>query len=158
MNIRTFVAILSRNLQYNFPKMRGGRGGVKGRLELFRKFIRFGNVRRCPLFWCWWLEDGEVAVDFGGWAAMLPRVQLGATCPQLAFLAQHSKSAGAWPGYGQQAAAGERGQQAAPTWTHNPAFSPTHLLLLPQAVHCIAAYAAFIFYLRYTLSLCVSPL
>ena len=24
MNIRTFVAILSRNPQYNFPKMRGG--------------------------------------------------------------------------------------------------------------------------------------
>ena len=24
MNIRTFVAILSRNLQYDFPKMRGG--------------------------------------------------------------------------------------------------------------------------------------
>ena len=43
MNIRTFVTILSRNPQYNFPKMRGG---VKGRLELFRKFIRFGNVLR----------------------------------------------------------------------------------------------------------------
>ena len=26
MNIRTFVAILSRNPQYDFPKMRGGRG------------------------------------------------------------------------------------------------------------------------------------
>ena len=26
MNIRTFVAILSRNLQYDFPKMRGGGG------------------------------------------------------------------------------------------------------------------------------------
>ena len=43
MNIRTFVAILSWNPQYNFPKMRGG---VKGRLERFRKFIRFGNVLR----------------------------------------------------------------------------------------------------------------
>ena len=32
MNIRTFVAIFSRNPQYNFPKMRGR---VKGRLELF---------------------------------------------------------------------------------------------------------------------------
>ena len=31
-----------KNLQHNFPKMR--RGGVKGRLELFRKFIRFGAV------------------------------------------------------------------------------------------------------------------
>ena len=43
MNIRTFVTILSRKAQCNFPKMRGG---VKGRFELFRKFIRFGNVRR----------------------------------------------------------------------------------------------------------------
>ena len=29
-----------KNPQHDFPKMRGG--GVKGRLELFRKFIRFG--------------------------------------------------------------------------------------------------------------------
>ena len=29
----------AKNLQHNFPKMRGG---VKGRLELFRKFILFG--------------------------------------------------------------------------------------------------------------------
>ena len=36
-----FVASL-KNLQHNFPKMRGG-GGVKGHLELFRKFIRFGR-------------------------------------------------------------------------------------------------------------------
>ena len=43
MNIRTFVTILSRKAQCNFPKMRGG---VKSRLELFRKFIRFGNVTR----------------------------------------------------------------------------------------------------------------
>ena len=35
-----FVASL-KNLQHNFPKMRGG---VKGRLELFRKFIRFGGA------------------------------------------------------------------------------------------------------------------
>ena len=41
MNIRTFVTILSRNPQYDFPKMRGG---VKGRLELFRKFISFGDA------------------------------------------------------------------------------------------------------------------
>ena len=39
-----FVASL-KNLQYNFPKMRG-RGGVKGCLELFRKFIYFGRGRR----------------------------------------------------------------------------------------------------------------
>ena len=45
MKIRIFVAILSRNPQYDFPKMRGG---VKGRLELFRKFIRFGDAV-CPL-------------------------------------------------------------------------------------------------------------
>ena len=43
MNIRTFVAFLSQNLQYNFPKTRGG---VKGRLELFRKNIRFGVFSR----------------------------------------------------------------------------------------------------------------
>ena len=29
-----------KNLQYNFPKMRGG---VKGRLEFFQKFTRFGS-------------------------------------------------------------------------------------------------------------------
>ena len=29
-----------KNLQHNFPKMRGG---VKGRLEFFQKFIRFGS-------------------------------------------------------------------------------------------------------------------
>ena len=46
MNIRTFVAYLSRNPQYDFPKMRGG--GVKGCLELFQSFIRFG-VRTRPL-------------------------------------------------------------------------------------------------------------
>ena len=45
MNIRTFVAILSRNPQYDFPKMRG-EGGVKGRLEFFLKFIRFGGAIR----------------------------------------------------------------------------------------------------------------
>ena len=30
-----------KKLQYNFPKMRGG---VEGRLDFFRKFIRFGSV------------------------------------------------------------------------------------------------------------------
>ena len=35
---------LIKNPQHDFPKMRGG---VKGHLELFRKFIRFENVR-CP--------------------------------------------------------------------------------------------------------------
>ena len=95
---------------------------------------------------------GEVEVEVG---------RVGQCChgfswpPQLAFLAQHSKSAGAWPGYGQQAAAAGGERQAAPTWTHNPAFSH---LLPPQAVHCIVAYAAYIFYLRCTLSLCVPPL
>ena len=33
-----------KKLQHNFPKMSGG--GVKGRLELFRKFIRFGRGMR----------------------------------------------------------------------------------------------------------------
>ena len=31
-------------MQYIFPKMRGG--GVKDRLEVFQKFIRFGTVIR----------------------------------------------------------------------------------------------------------------
>ena len=31
-----------KKAQYDFPKMRGG--GVKGRLELFQKFIRFGRA------------------------------------------------------------------------------------------------------------------
>ena len=30
-------------MQYNFPKRRGG-AGVEGRLEFFRKFIRFGGL------------------------------------------------------------------------------------------------------------------
>ena len=30
-------------MQYDFPKMRGG---VTGRLEFFRKYIRFGTVTR----------------------------------------------------------------------------------------------------------------
>ena len=35
----TSVMNFRKKLQHNFPKMRG----VKGRLELFRKFIRFGR-------------------------------------------------------------------------------------------------------------------
>ena len=31
-----------KKLQYDFPKMRGG---IKGRSELFQKFIRFGDAR-----------------------------------------------------------------------------------------------------------------
>ena len=38
---------LIKNTQHDFPKMRGG---VDGRLELFRKFIRFGRGR-LPLLW-----------------------------------------------------------------------------------------------------------
>ena len=46
-----FLAIIScslvmnsgKNLQYDFPKMRGG-CWIKGRLELFRKFFCFGVV------------------------------------------------------------------------------------------------------------------
>ena len=33
-----------RNLQHNFPKMRGR--GVEGRMEFFRKFIQFGSAMR----------------------------------------------------------------------------------------------------------------
>ena len=35
-----------KNLQHNFPKMRGwgGGGGVEGPLEFLRKFFRFGNA------------------------------------------------------------------------------------------------------------------
>ena len=39
---------IPKNLQYDFPKMR--EEGVKGRLELFRKFFRFGECR-LPLAW-----------------------------------------------------------------------------------------------------------
>ena len=39
----TSVMNFGKKLQYDFPKMMGG--GVKGRLELFRKFIRFGRVK-----------------------------------------------------------------------------------------------------------------
>ena len=39
----TSVMNFGKNLQHNFPKMRGG--GAKGRLELFRKFFRFGRGR-----------------------------------------------------------------------------------------------------------------
>ena len=35
-----------KKAQYDFPKMRGG--GIKGRLELFQKFIRFG-IAALPL-------------------------------------------------------------------------------------------------------------
>ena len=35
MNIRTFVAILSRNLQYDFPKMRGGGSKAVWKIHLF---------------------------------------------------------------------------------------------------------------------------
>ena len=31
-----------KKAQHDFPKMRGG--GIKGRLELFQKFIRFGRA------------------------------------------------------------------------------------------------------------------
>ena len=62
MKLIQSVATL-KNLQHNFPKMRGG---VQGRLELFRKFIRFGWVRH-PSIVClspgtvrWW---GEAALQ-----------------------------------------------------------------------------------------------
>ena len=45
---RYFGHEFRKNLQYDFPKMRGG---VKGRLKLFRKFIRFGGGR-LPLGSC----------------------------------------------------------------------------------------------------------
>ena len=40
-----YKGLFPKKLQYNFPKMSGG-GGVEGRLEFFRKFIRFGSVTR----------------------------------------------------------------------------------------------------------------
>ena len=43
-----FLTFFQKKAQYDFPKMR--EGGVKGRLELFRKFIRFGRGR-LPLLW-----------------------------------------------------------------------------------------------------------
>ena len=42
--ITGFFRMFSEKLQYNFLKMRGG--GVKGRLELFQKIIRFGTLTR----------------------------------------------------------------------------------------------------------------
>ena len=120
-------------------------GGVKGRLELFRKFIRFGNVRRCPLFWCWWLEDGEVEVDSGVWAAMLPRVQLGASLPSIPSLLEP----------GQDMGSSRQGREASSTWTHNPAFSATHLLPR-QAVHCIVRMPARTYSTSGTRPLCVA--
>ena len=42
---RYFGHEFQKKLQHNFPKM-SGEGGVKGRLELFRKFIRFGRGMR----------------------------------------------------------------------------------------------------------------
>ena len=44
-----FCPLLSRNPQYDFPKMRGGRG-VKGRLEFFRKFIQ---IMELSYTWLW---------------------------------------------------------------------------------------------------------
>ena len=45
-----------KKAQHDFPKMRGG--GIKGRLELFQKFIRFGEGR-LPLvsFVLGWLKS-----------------------------------------------------------------------------------------------------
>ena len=40
----TSVMNFRKNLQHNFPKNEGG--GINGRLELFRKFIRFGRGMR----------------------------------------------------------------------------------------------------------------
>ena len=44
----TSVMNFGKHLQYDFPKMRGR--GFKGRLELFRKFIRFGRGMRPLVF------------------------------------------------------------------------------------------------------------
>ena len=52
----TSVMNFRKNLQHNFPKMRGGRG-VKGRLELFRKFTRFGSI---SLLWSGLVWSGLV--------------------------------------------------------------------------------------------------
>ena len=44
---KNFVADLStsrKKAQHSFPKR--GRVGIRGRLEVFRKFIRFGEERR----------------------------------------------------------------------------------------------------------------
>ena len=93
------------------------------------------------------VDVGDVEVGVGGLGCS---VATGSAGRQLAFLAQHSKSAGAWPGYGQQQAGG-RGQQS--TWPHKPACLFCHSPA--QAVHCIVAYAAaYIFYLLSTLSVC----
>ena len=53
MNIRTFVAILSRNPQYNFPKMRGGQRP-------------FGTFPKIHPFW-WRQPTHMVNNDKAGW-------------------------------------------------------------------------------------------
>ena len=47
LDIYATISVIKK-LQHNFLKMRGG--GVEGRLEFFRKFIRFGTLTR-PLDW-----------------------------------------------------------------------------------------------------------
>ena len=94
------------------------------------------------------VDVGEVEVGVGGWAAVLPRVQLGASLPSLPSIPSLLE-----PGQdmGSSRQEGERGQQS--TWPHKPACLFCHSPA--QAVHCIAAYAAaYIFYLLSTLSVC----
>ena len=40
---RALERAFGEKMQYNFPKIRGG---IKGRLEFFRKFVRFGTATR----------------------------------------------------------------------------------------------------------------
>ena len=50
-----------KNPQHDFPKMRGG--GATGRLELFRKFIRFGQGMLPLVLNCGWVEVKKVKAD-----------------------------------------------------------------------------------------------
>ena len=93
---------------------------------------------------------------------MLPRVQLGAT--SLPSAPSIPSLLGKWPGYGQLRQEREReASRALPTWTHKQAclFCHSPAAAVPpslEAVHCIAAYAAYVHILppplQHTLSLC----
>ena len=90
----------------------------------------------------------KLKLVLGGWAAVLPRVQLAASLPSLPSIPSLLE-----PGQdmGSSRQEGERGQQS--TWPHKPACLFCHSPA--QAVHCIVAYAAaYIFYLLSTLSVC----
>ena len=90
---------------------------------------------------------------------MLPRVQLGAT--SLPSAPSIPSLLGKWPGYGQLRQERERGQHSSAHLDTQASLPFLPLTCCPslQAVHCIAAYAAYVHILpppllQHTLSLC----